>query len=59
MFKKEIIGKDNSGFAEPILFEEDYHLIDSFTTIDNDTERDYFMDSMEALNYGIVDKILK
>ena len=29
------------------------------TTIDNDTERDYFMDSIEALNYGIVDKILK
>ena len=29
------------------------------TTINNDTERDYFMDSMEALNYGIVDKILK
>ena len=29
------------------------------TTIDNDTERDYFMDSKEALNYGIVDKILK
>lgn len=28
-------------------------------TIDNDTERDYFMDSMEALNYGIVDKILE
>lgn len=28
-------------------------------TIDNDTERDYFMDSAEALNYGIVDKILE
>lgn len=28
-------------------------------TIDNDTERDYFMDSNEAHNYGIVDKILK
>ena len=28
-------------------------------TIDNDTERDYFMDSNKALNYGIVDKILK
>ena len=28
-------------------------------TIDNDTERDYFMDSDEALNYGIIDKILK
>ena len=27
--------------------------------INNDTERDYFMDSNEALNYGIVDKILK
>lgn len=27
--------------------------------IDNDTERDYFMDSDGALNYGIVDKILK
>ena len=26
--------------------------------IDNDTERDYFMDSNEALAYGIVDKIL-
>lgn len=28
-------------------------------TIDSDTERDYFMDSNEALDYGIVDKILK
>ncbi len=28
-------------------------------TINNDTERDYFMDSDEALEYGIVDKILK
>ena len=27
-------------------------------TIENDTERDYFMDSDEAVNYGIVDKIL-
>jgi len=27
--------------------------------IDKDTERDYFMDSNEALNYGIVDKILE
>ncbi|MGN1341789.1 MAG: ATP-dependent Clp endopeptidase proteolytic subunit ClpP [Bacilli bacterium] len=27
-------------------------------TINNDTERDYFMNSEEALNYGIVDKIL-
>ena len=27
--------------------------------INNDTERDYFMDSDEALDYGIVDKILK
>lgn len=27
-------------------------------TIDKDTERDYFMDSEEALSYGIVDKIL-
>ena len=29
------------------------------STIDCDTERDYFMDSKEALDYGIVDKILK
>lgn len=28
-------------------------------TINNDTERDYFMDSNEALDYGIVDKILE
>ena len=27
--------------------------------IENDTERDYFMDSNEALEYGIVDEILK
>ena len=31
----------------------------SIETIENDTERDYFMNSDEALNYGIVDKILK
>lgn len=28
-------------------------------TITNDTERDYFMDSYEAVDYGLVDKILK
>ena len=28
------------------------------STIDSDTERDYFMNSKEALDYGIVDKIL-
>ena len=27
--------------------------------IENDTERDYFLSSEEALNYGIIDKILK
>jgi len=27
--------------------------------IENDTERDYFMDSNEALNYGIIDDVLK
>ena len=27
--------------------------------IEKDTERDYFMDSNEAFNYGIVDKIIK
>ncbi len=27
-------------------------------TIENDTERDYFMDSNEALEYGIIDEIL-
>ena len=26
--------------------------------IQNDTERDYFMDSKESLEYGIIDKIL-
>ena len=31
----------------------------SIESINADTERDYFMDSEEALNYGIVDKILK
>lgn len=28
-------------------------------TINNDTERDYFMDSNDALNYGVVDQILE
>ena len=27
--------------------------------IENDTERDFFMDSREALEYGIIDKILE
>lgn len=31
----------------------------SLDTIKNDTERDNFMDSSEALDYGIVDKIIK
>ena len=30
-----------------------------FDAISKDTERDYFMDSSEALEYGIVDKIIK
>ena len=30
-----------------------------FDTISKDTERDYFMNSDEALEYGIVDKIIK
>ncbi|TDO28143.1 hypothetical protein [Sediminibacterium goheungense] len=32
---QEIIQNDNSGFTEPILTEEDYKVIDSLTTIDN------------------------
>lgn len=32
---REIINGDNSGFTEQILTEEDYKLIDSLTTIDN------------------------
>lgn len=31
----------------------------SLKKIENDTERDYFMDSNEALNYGIIDEVLK
>ena len=30
-----------------------------FKTIEEDTERDNFMDANEALEYGIIDKILK
>src|SRR5689334_18318626 len=32
---REIIHADHSGFTEPILTEEDYKLIDSLTTFDN------------------------
>ena len=31
----------------------------SIEVINNDTERDYFMSSDEALDYGIVDKIIR
>ena len=31
----------------------------SIDVIDNDTERDNFMDSKEALEYGLVDKVLE
>ena len=27
-------------------------------TIENDTERDYFLSAKEALDYGLIDKIL-
>jgi len=30
-----------------------------YNKIKNDTERDYFMSAKEALNYGIIDKIIK
>lgn len=33
---QEIISSDHSGFTEPILTEDDYKLIDSLTTIDNE-----------------------
>jgi hypothetical protein len=33
---QEIIHSDHSGFTEPILTEEDYALIDSLTTTDNE-----------------------
>ena len=32
---REIIGDDHSGFTEPILTEQDYTIIDSLTTLDN------------------------
>lgn len=32
---RELIYADHSGFTEPILNEEDYKLIDSITTVDN------------------------
>ena len=28
-------------------------------TIENDTDRDNYMDAKEALNYGLIDKIIK
>ena len=33
---QEIISSDHSGFTEPILTEDDYKLIDSLTTVDNE-----------------------
>ena len=30
----------------------------SLSKIQNDTERDYYMDSEDALKYGIIDKII-
>lgn len=31
----EIIGNDHSGFTEPVLSEQDFKIIDSLTTLDN------------------------
>lgn len=31
----------------------------SLKTIENDTERDYYLDAEEALEYGLIDKIIK
>ena len=42
---QEIISSDHSGFAEPILTENDYKLIDSLTTADNEKLK---MDSTES-----------
>ena len=42
---QEIISLDNSGFTEPVLTENDYKLIDSLTTADNETMK---IDSTEG-----------
>lgn len=42
---REIINIDHSGFTEPVLTEEDYKLIDSLTTIDN---QNLIADSIEG-----------
>ena len=31
----------------------------SLKTIENDTERDHYLDAEEALEYGLIDKIIK
>ena len=42
---REIIGADHSGFTEPILTDEDYRIIDSLTTLDN---QHLIIDSIEG-----------
>ncbi len=44
---QEILAQDQSGFAEPVLTEDDYVLIDSLTALDNEKMK---IDSIEGVN---------
>ena len=35
------------------------HTGKAIKTVNRDTERDYFMESQEALNYGIIDSVIE
>ena len=41
------------------MITKNYGIADDIKQIEKDTERDYFLSSKEALNYGLIDKILQ
>ena len=47
------------GYSTALYFRHMFMIPIMLEKIENDTERDYFLNSNEALDYGLIDKIIE
>jgi ATP-dependent Clp protease protease subunit len=55
----DIVAKRINKLKEKLNYILALNTSQKYEKVKSDTERDYFMDANEALNYGIIDKVIK
>ena len=55
----DIVAKRINKLKEKLNYILSLNTSQKYEKVKSDTERDYFMDANEALNYGIIDKVIK